>query len=142
MRILGLGTDIVEISRISRMIEKHGEQFLDRTFSPAEQTYCGSKKNFAQHYAGRWAAKEAVMKAFGTGFVTGIHWTEIEVVVEPSGRPKLQLLANTGAFARECGITEMHLSLSHGKEYAVATALAICDTSPASNASTPLYPDA
>ncbi|MCA8982123.1 MAG: holo-ACP synthase [Planctomycetaceae bacterium] len=124
MRILGLGTDIVEISRISDMLARHAENFLERTYTPDEIAYCAPKKNSAQHFAGRWAAKEAVMKAFGTGFVTGIHWTEIEVVVLKSGKPTVQLSATTAEFARQLGITEILLSISHGKEYAVATALA------------------
>jgi len=122
--IIGLGTDIVEISRIASMIERHGDSFLSRTYSPAEIDYCACKKNAAQHFAGRWAAKEAVMKSFGTGFIKGIHWTEIEVVSQPSGRPIIHLSAETAQFARDLGVATIHLSLSHGKEYATATAIA------------------
>ncbi len=124
MQIIGLGTDIVEIPRIASMLERHGDSFLSRTYSPEEIEYCASKKNAAQHFAGRWAAKEAVMKSFGTGFVKGIHWTEIEVVAQPSGRPVIRLSAATAEFAARMGISKIHLSISHGKEYAVATALA------------------
>src|SRR5690606_23711279 len=69
--IIGMGTDIVEIERIAAMIERHGDLFVDRIFTPAESAYCGSKKHAAQHFAGRWAAKEAAMKAIGTGFIPG-----------------------------------------------------------------------
>lgn len=124
MQIVGLGTDIVEISRVASMIERHGDSFLERTYSADEIAYCASKKNAAQHFAGRWAAKEAVMKCLGTGFIKGIHWTEIEVVPQPSGKPIVRLSSSTADFASQLGIETIHLSLSHGKEYAVATALA------------------
>ncbi|MCG6154770.1 holo-ACP synthase [Rubinisphaera margarita] len=124
MQILGLGTDIVEISRIASMIDRHADHFLDRTFSKSEIEYCSTKKNATQHYAGRWAAKEAVMKSFGTGFVKGIHWTEIEVISQPSGRPDVRLSGDTERFAADCGIAKILLSISHGKEYATATAIA------------------
>ena len=87
--ILGLGTDIVEITRIGQMIERHGDTFLNRVFTENENKYCGSKKNKEQHYAGRWAAKEAVMKTLGTGFIKGIGWKEIEVVNLKSGKPTI-----------------------------------------------------
>lgn len=124
MNILGLGTDIVEISRIAEMLEKHGDHFLSRTFSQGENEYCASKKHSAQHYAGRWAAKEAVVKSFGTGFVRGIYWTEIEVINEVTGRPSILLSGETAEYASQIGITTLHLSISHGKEYAVATVIA------------------
>ncbi|MFN3159612.1 MAG: holo-ACP synthase [Rubinisphaera brasiliensis] len=124
MQIVGLGTDIVEIPRIASMIERHGDSFLLRTYSADEIEYCQTKKNAAQHFAGRWAAKEAVMKSFGTGFIKGIHWTEIEVVTQPSGRPIIRLSADTARFASDLGVDQIQLSISHGKEYAVATAIA------------------
>ena len=86
--ILGLGTDIVEIVRVGEMIERHGEHFLQRVYTEEEIRYCQDRKNAAQHFAGRWAAKEAVMKCLGTGFIRGIRWTEIEVVSQRSGAPK------------------------------------------------------
>ena len=123
MRVIGLGTDIVEIHRIADMIDKHAEEFLDRIFSPYEVEYCSTKKNAAQHFAGRWAAKEAVMKAFGTGFVKGIHWNEIVVISRPTGQPEVRLSGETERFASEMGIAHILLSISHGKEYATATAI-------------------
>jgi len=124
MQIVGLGTDIVEIPRIASMVERHGDSFLLRTYSSEEIEYCQTKKNAAQHFAGRWAAKEAVMKSFGTGFIKGIHWTEIEVVTQASGRPIVRLSGDTARFAADLGVDQIQLSISHGKEYAVATAIA------------------
>jgi holo-[acyl-carrier protein] synthase len=78
--ILGLGTDIVEIVRVGQMIERHGEHFLQRVYTEGEIRYCQDRKLSYQHFAGRWAAKEAVMKALGTGFVKGISWRDIEAL--------------------------------------------------------------
>lgn len=125
MQIFGLGTDITETDRIAEMVDRHGDAFLDRTYTASEIAYCSSKKNSAQHYAGRWAAKEAVMKSFGTGFVKGIHWVEIEVVSQPSGRPVIQLSGATAQFAKNLGISNVLLSISHCKKYATATAIAV-----------------
>jgi len=124
MQIIGLGTDIVEIERISAMIDRHAQRFLERTFSSYEIDYCSSKKNAAQHYAGRWAAKEAVMKAFGTGFIPGIHWCEIEVISRESGQPHIRLSGDTANFAEQREIQQILISISHGKQYATATAIA------------------
>ena len=125
MQIIGLGTDITETERIASMIQRHGDAFLNRTYTQTEIEYCSSKKNFAQHYAGRWAAKEAVMKSFGTGFVKGIHWVEIEVVSQPSGKPVIKLSGPTARFAESLGISQVLLSISHCKLYATATAIAM-----------------
>ncbi|MBL4884455.1 MAG: holo-ACP synthase [Planctomycetaceae bacterium] len=125
MQIFGLGTDITETERIASMVDRHGDAFLNRTYTPAEILYCSSKKNFTQHYAGRWAAKEAVMKSFGTGFVKGIHWVEIEVVSQPSGRPVIELSGATAQFAENLGISQILISISHCKLYATATAIAV-----------------
>ena len=89
--IIGLGTDIIEVTRIGEMIERHGEVFLQRVFTEQEIAYCQHRKASLQHYAGRWAAKEAVMKTLGTGFTKGIGWTEIEVISRPSGQPVTRL---------------------------------------------------
>jgi holo-[acyl-carrier protein] synthase len=123
--IAGLGTDIVEIVRIAQMIERHGEHFLQRVFTEDEIRYCQDRKNSTQHFAGRWAAKEAVMKSLGTGFIRGIRWTEIEVVSEKSGAPKMILHGGTGEFAESRGIKEIMVTISHCRNYATATAIAI-----------------
>lgn len=122
--IIGIGTDIVDIDRIEGMIERHGLMFIERTFTSAEHEYCAGHKASGQHYAGRWAAKEAVMKCLGTGFVKGVHWTEIEVVNQQSGRPIIQLTGETADLAKGLGIANISVSISHAKNAAVAFAVA------------------
>ena len=83
--LISIGTDIIECVRIAQMIEKHGEVFLQRVFTQKEIQYCSSRKAATQHYAGRWAAKEAVLKVLGTGWAKGIQWTDVEIVNEVTG---------------------------------------------------------
>ena len=98
MAILGHGIDIVETSRIRRLVEQHGQHFLDRCFTRDEQAYCAlNEKRYYEHLAGRFAAKEAVLKVLGTGWRGGIAWTDVEVIRESSGQPKIAL---TGEVAR------------------------------------------
>jgi holo-[acyl-carrier protein] synthase len=123
--IVGLGTDIVEIDRIAGMIDRHGDTFLDRVFTPAERAYCGKKKHAAQHYAGRWAAKEAAMKALGTGFVPGVGWHDFEILPEQSGAPKLTLSGGGATKAKSLGIDAILVTMSHCRGYATATAIAV-----------------
>src|ERR1019366_9768217 len=89
--IVGLGVDIAEVGRIAAAIERHGRPFLQRVFTPAEIAYCEKHRNRVERFAGRFAAKEATMKALGTGWARGVRWVEIEVVREPSGKPMLKL---------------------------------------------------
>ena len=102
--IIGLGTDIIEVPRIGEMIERHGELFLQRVFTEQEIRYCQQRKAALQHYAGRWAAKEAVMKPLGTGFTKGVGWTDIEVVSQNSGKPIIVLGGTTADVAKLQGI--------------------------------------
>jgi len=88
MKVLGIGTDITECLRIAQMIERHGELFVGRVYTPLEIEYCRSRRMATQHFAGRWAAKEAVLKALGTGWRKGISWRDIEVRNGPGGRPQ------------------------------------------------------
>lgn len=124
MRIVGLGTDITETERIRSMLDRHAEHFLTRVFTSGERAYCGQRKESAQHYAGRWAAKEAVMKALGTGWGEGVGWTDIEVESQASGRPVIRLHEGAAAVANRLGVTEVLITISHCKEYATATAIA------------------
>ena len=124
MKILGLGTDIVECARIEAAIARQGEAFVRRVFTDAEALYCARMKNPMPHYAARFAAKEAVSKAFGTG-IGAVRLLEVEVVREESGRPLVTLHGDTAALAKTMGITEVQLSLSHTEQYAVATAIAV-----------------
>ncbi|GDY07873.1 holo-[acyl-carrier-protein] synthase [Planctomycetia bacterium] len=126
--IVGLGTDIVEVSRISSMIERHGDSFVNRIFTPGEIAYCQQRKFSAEPFAGRWAAKEAVMKALGTGFIQGTHFQEIEVVTEESGRPRVALHGSTAELAKHLGIGEILVTMSHCREYATATAIGLRST--------------
>src|SRR3954454_1845926 len=101
MEIIGIGTDIVECLRIGRMIERHGELFLTRVYTAAEIRYCQSRKRSLEHFAGRWAAKEAILKALGTGWRRGLEWTSVEVVNETGGRPRVLLSGAVRDLAEE-----------------------------------------
>lgn len=129
--ILGLGTDIVEVARIERMIEDHGDHFLQRVFTAGEIEHCRPRREAAQHFAGRWAAKEAVMKALGTGFTKDVGWTDIDICVRPSGQPYVTLHNNARNYANGMGIGEILVSISHTKNIATATAVALPGTSSA-----------
>ena len=126
MRILGIGTDITECERIARMLERHPESFAGRVFTDAENAYCSrGKRQSAEHYTGRWAAKEAVLKALGTGWSSGITWRDIEILNEPSGKPYVRLTGAAAEIAREKGINEIQISISHCVSHAVAFAVAV-----------------
>ena len=126
MAIVGHGIDIVETARIRQLVEEHGKHFLDRCFTEAEQAYClqNSKRRF-EHLAGRFAAKEAVLKVLGTGWRGGIAWTDIEILNEPSGQPRLRLTDESLRIADELGITGWHLSISHIETHATASAIGV-----------------
>jgi holo-[acyl-carrier protein] synthase len=128
MRIFGIGIDVVEVERIATAIERHGEPFLAKLFTQAERDYCASQKNPALHYAARFAAKEAVSKALGTGIGSHAGWLDLEITRAASGAPVLVLQGNAAHFAHENGITEVQISLTHAREYAAANALAISGT--------------
>ncbi len=124
MSILGIGTDITECLRIAQMIERHGELFVNRVYTPEETRYCQNRKQSTQHFTGRWAAKEAVMKALGTGWRRGISWQDIEVRNEPGGRPVVILRGGAREAARQLGIANMLISISHCRSHAMACAIA------------------
>jgi holo-[acyl-carrier protein] synthase len=126
MPILGHGIDIVETARIRRMVDEHGRRFLDRCFTPAEQEYCSrSPVRYYEHLAARFAAKEAVLKVLGTGWRGGIAWTDIEVLKEPSGQPRIRLGGECERIARDLGIVHWHVSLSHIETHATASAIGL-----------------
>lgn len=125
--VLGIGTDIIECDRIANMIEKHGETFLTRVYTPEEIQYCSGRKAANQHYAGRWAAKEAVFKALGTGWAQGIQWTDVEVINQQGGRPIIVLGGKAQEISQQQHIHEMLISISHCRNYATAYATAIGD---------------
>lgn len=123
--IIGLGTDIIEITRIAEMIERHGELFLTRIYTGEEIRHCQQRKHSTQHFAGRWAAKEAVMKVLGTGFVKGISWKDIEVQNKQSGRPFMVLSGGARRRADKMGIGDVLITISHCRAYATATAVGV-----------------
>jgi holo-[acyl-carrier protein] synthase len=125
MTVIGIGTDIIECLRIAKMIERHGELFLTRVYTSYEIEYCTARKASTQHYAGRFAAKEAVLKALGTGWTRGIHWRDIEVRNEMGGKPKIALSGAAYDLAEKLGIADMLISISHCRTHATAYALAV-----------------
>jgi len=126
MRILGIGTDITECERIRRMLERHPESFTKRVFTVAENAYCSrGKRQSVEHYTGRWAAKEAILKALGTGWSGKITWHDVEILNEPGGKPCVNLTGAASEVAKNQGITEIQISISHCASHAVAFAIAM-----------------
>ena len=125
MRIIGIGTDITECVRIEKMLQRHGAHFLEHVFTEREISYSSSKKRSSEHFAGRWAAKEAVLKALGTGWIGGITWKDVEVVNEIGGRPRIVLCGGAQATADQLGISEVQISISHCSSHAIAYAVAV-----------------
>ena len=118
--LVGTGIDLAEIPRIRNSIARFGNRFLDRIFTPGEKAYCLRKKNAAESFAARFAAKEAGAKALGTGISHGIAWPEIEVRREASGRPTLHWSGRAAEMAARLGVKRSSLSLTHGRELAMA----------------------
>jgi holo-[acyl-carrier protein] synthase len=118
--IVGTGIDIVEIARIEHAIERFGDRFLKRIYTEIERRYCDSKANRVERYAGRFAAKEAAMKALGTGWNHGVRWRDCEVVRLPGKRPMITFHGKASEFAAKLGIKNATLSISHTKEQAIA----------------------
>jgi holo-[acyl-carrier protein] synthase len=118
--IVGTGVDIAEVKRIQAAVNRFGERFLKRVFTPAELRYCMAKPNAAERLAARFAAKEAGMKAIGTGLRLGVTWQDVEVLRMPGQRPMLEFHGKAAEFAARLGCKRTHLSLSHTKEQAIA----------------------
>ncbi len=125
MNIHGIGTDIVECLRIAQMIERHGEQFINRIYSEHEIGYCNSRRAATQHFAGRWAAKEAVMKAIGTGWRRGVDWRDIEIRNQANGQPVIAMRGGMRDLIEELGIVDVMISISHCRSHATAYAIAL-----------------
>jgi holo-[acyl-carrier protein] synthase len=125
MNVLGIGTDIVECLRIAQMIERHGELFIDRVYTAHEIEYCRSRKQATQHFAGRWAAKEAVLKAIGTGWRRGISWRDIEVRNGDGGKPTIAVRGGAFEAIEQAGIGEILITISHCRSHATAFAVAL-----------------
>ena len=118
--ILGLGVDLAEVDRIQSAIERHGEIFLRRIYTPAERAYCDKFKNKYERYAGRFAAKEAAMKALGTGWRRGVRWMDFEVVRGAGGRPTISLDGAAKEIAAQLGVKQISLSITHTATQALA----------------------
>lgn len=129
MGIAGTGVDIVSVPRIMEVVGRHGDRFLGRVFTPDEVEYARAGGVLAERLAGRFAVKEAVLKALGTGWAGGMRWRDIEVKVRPSGRPTVELSGWAAQRAGEMGIATIHVSISHTAEHAIAHAIA--ETGPA-----------
>lgn len=119
--LVGTGIDIVEIHRIAQSIARFGDRFLTRIFTPEEIAYCQRKKNSAESFAARFAAKEAGAKALGTGIQHGVTWKELEVRREPGHRPKLYFSGRAREIAAQLGVRHVSLSLTHSTTSAMAT---------------------
>lgn len=124
MGVKGHGIDIVEVARISEMLASHPERFVAKCFTPDEAAYARAGANRVERFAARFAAKEAALKALGTGWRDGIAWTDIEVVMQPSGRPTLRVSGQAARLAEGEGITRWHVSLSHTSSHAIASVIA------------------
>ena len=118
--IVGTGIDIAEVPRVAQAIERFGQRFLTRVFTEGEIRYCDSKANRIERYAARFAAKEAGMKALGTGWSRGVRWRDIEVFRQPGGRPTLAFHGRAGEFASRLGVVNIALSLTHTADEAMA----------------------
>ncbi len=121
--IVGIGTDLAEVNRIRDSIARFGDRFLNRIYTGGERAYAESKANAAERFAARFAAKEAGMKAIGTGWNFGVKWKDFEVVNEPSGRPKLLLHGMACQIAKKLGAERISISLTHTSEMAFAVVI-------------------
>ncbi len=121
--VIGMGTDLIETKRVQESMDRFGERFLQRIFTAGEIAYCQRKKNAAESFAARFAAKEAGAKALGTGISRGVSWKEFEVKREPSGKPTLSLSGRAAELAGAMGIRRVEVSLTHSRELAMAVVL-------------------
>jgi holo-[acyl-carrier protein] synthase len=125
MDIIGIGTEIVECLRVGRMIEQHGEVFLARVYTEREVRYCQARRRAIEHFAARWAAKEAILKALGTPWRRGIEWTDLEIEEDSAGAPQVLLGGATKELACNLRVANILLSLAHCRAYATAYAIAV-----------------
>lgn len=125
MEIIGIGTNIVECLRVGRMIEQHGELFLTRIYTEREIRICQSRKRATEHFAARWAAKEAALEALGRPWRRGMEWTDLEITQEPGATPVVLLCGATKELAQTLRVGQLFLSMSHCRAYAMAHAVAV-----------------
>jgi holo-[acyl-carrier protein] synthase len=125
MQIIAHGIDLVDCPRIEDMIKRHGDRFTDRVFTAAEQRYARANRNPVEKLAGRFAAKEAVLKLLGTGWRGKIAWTEIEIVNNSAGQPEVALSGEVKKIADELGIKHISVSITHTANFAIASAVGL-----------------
>ncbi len=125
MGIVAHGIDLVDCPRIEAMIERHGERFIQRVFTAAEQAYAEANKNEIEKLAGRFAAKEAVLKLMGTGWRGKIAWTDVEIINNSSGQPEVTLGGEVEKIAGKLGIKHISVSITHTANFAIASAVAL-----------------
>jgi len=125
MQIVAHGIDLVDCPRIEEMVERHGERFINRVFTAAEQAYAEANKNKVEKLAGRFAAKEAVLKLMGTGWRGKIAWTDIEVVNNTAGQPEVTLSGEVKKLADNLGIKHISVSITHTANFVIASAVAL-----------------
>ncbi len=125
MEIVAHGIDLVDFPRIEQMVNQHGDRFLTRIFTDAERSYADSNKNGIEKLAGRFAAKEAVLKLMGTGWRGKIAWTDIEVINNPMGQPEVTLTGEVAKIAANLGISHISISITHTANFAIASAVAL-----------------
>ena len=123
MAVIAHGVDLVDCNRLQSVLDRHGEGFLKRVFTPHELEYCLGKKRQIEHLAGRFAAKEAVLKVLGTGWAGGVNWTDIEVRRISSGQPSVHLTGRCREIADKLGVRTILVSISHIDTHAIASAI-------------------
>jgi holo-[acyl-carrier protein] synthase len=123
MKIVGIGLDLVKIARIHALTERWQERFLQRLYTDEERRYCFRRATPYASLAGRFAVKEAVLKALGTGWSAGIRWVDIQVLNDENGKPTAKISGRLKALLNEAGVTGIHISLSHDADYAIAEAV-------------------
>jgi len=128
MEIVAHGIDLVDCPRIEEMLKRHGERFVDRVFTAAEQAYAEQNKDKIEKLAGRFAAKEAILKLMGTGWRGKIAWTDIEVLNNSAGRPEVNLSGEVRKLADGLGIEHISVSITHTGNFAIASAVALTQT--------------
>ena len=131
MEIVAHGIDLVDCPRIEQMIERHGDRFVERVFTAAEQAYARANRNSVEKYAGRFAAKEAILKLVGTGWRGKIAWTDIEITNNPSGQPAVTLSGEVQKIARRLKIERISVSITHTANFAIASAVALAESNEA-----------
>jgi holo-[acyl-carrier protein] synthase len=125
MEIVAHGIDLVDCPRIEQMVERHGERFLKRVFTASERAYAEASRNTVEKLAGRFAAKEAILKLVGTGWRGKIAWTDIEVTNNPAGQPEVTLTGEVEEIATRLGIGHISISITHTANFAIASAVAL-----------------